>query len=375
VSSAGREVIYERDYTLETVFGPFVKIKVSHLVGLGLMKEGDEYWAGITPGFEERDKSDDVVWEPPREAMAKPGQGWLVMRTEGLAAGAPMKHFTLELHPIRTDACWYRKSFPLGDLDYRTKQEKATLIELGAISADEEVNLEYLAAPGDVMRDREILHMPEELASLGSGLVIEEVNETEFTEKPMPACNCGHGGEERGKTLEVFFRGRDFDRLRRHIAKHATRSVETGGILIGGVYRQPGGGQLYIEVEDFIPAEKTAADAVSLRFTHDTWQHLIAQKRERFAEEKRVVGWYHTHPPIPVTISGKKFETVRFFSRDDENVQKQFFSEPWQIAVVMDGGSEEFGVFRWQDTTIVEGGSHFFDDEAPAGSTGSAVDA
>lgn len=362
VSSPTREIIYEKDYSLDVVFGPFVKLKVSHLVGLGMLKEGDEYWADITPGFEERDKFDDVLWELPHEPVVKSGQGWLVLRTNGMTQAEPMKYFTFELHPVRADANWYRKSFPMEELDYRTKQEKATLIQLGAISADEEVSVEYLPASGDVMREREVLHMPEELASLGSGLVVEAMDDQAgFHEKTMPVCNCGHGGQDRGKTLEIFFRTSDFTRLRQYIAAHATRTLESGGILIGEVYRHPGGGQLYIEVEDFIPAENTQANAVSLRFTHETWQKLIDRKRERFADQKHVVGWYHTHPPIPVTIRGRSLQTVGYFSRDDKNVQTQFFREKWQIGVVMDGGSDEFAVFRWQETEIVESDSHFFE--------------
>src|ERR1700722_20184161 len=112
VSSPTRGIIYEKDYSLDVVFGPFVKVKVSHLVGLGLLKEGDEYWAGITPRFDDSGKFDDAIWELPNEPMLKPGQGWLVLRTDGMADATPMKYFTFELHPVRADANWYRKSFP-----------------------------------------------------------------------------------------------------------------------------------------------------------------------------------------------------------------------------------------------------------------------
>jgi proteasome lid subunit RPN8/RPN11 len=108
--------------------------------------------------------------------------------------------------------------------------------------------------------------------------------------------------------------------------------AEIGGFLIGAVR---GSGQVVV-VESFLPAEHTRSRAGSVTFTHETWATLTRQSAERFPG-KRVVGWHHTHPGLGV-----------FLSAYDLFIHRNFFREPWQIAMVVDPRAQELGFFHWR---------------------------
>jgi hypothetical protein len=58
--------------------------------------------------------------------------------------------------------------------------------------------------------------------------------------------------------------------------------------------------------------------------------------------EKRIVGWYHSHPGFGI-----------FLSEHDLFIHKNFFSDPNQVAWVFDPHSDEEGCFVWEDREIV----------------------
>ncbi len=113
--------------------------------------------------------------------------------------------------------------------------------------------------------------------------------------------------------------------------------VEIGGFLIGNLFQDRFLKSGYIEVSEFIEAEKVHNDYRSLTFTHDSWAHLHRQLDERFVDQM-VVGWHHTHPGFGI-----------FLSRQDEFIHQNFFSQPWQVALVVDPRQGELGFFQWND--------------------------
>ena len=119
------------------------------------------------------------------------------------------------------------------------------------------------------------------------------------------------------------------------------RSHELGGFLIGGLHVD--GGE-YVEVRHFVHAEAAHSRAASLTFTHQTWSRLRCEIEQRFPEEM-VVGWQHTHPNLGV-----------FLSAYDVFLHRNFFGEPWQIAMVVDPQRQEFGFFQWRRNEIVDCG-------------------
>lgn len=128
-------------------------------------------------------------------------------------------------------------------------------------------------------------------------------------------------------------------------------SRELGGFLIGGLLQDevpPHGPtasrQPYAEIAHFLPAEDVRSEAGSLTFTHETWATLTRQVDRQFPGQL-VLGWHHTHPDFGVFLSGY-----------DLFIHRNFFREPWQIAMVVDPKRCEFGFFQWRGTEIVDCG-------------------
>ena len=71
--------------------------------------------------------------------------------------------------------------------------------------------------------------------------------------------------------------------------------VETGGVLLGKLHRDPAGGDLLVEITAQLPAPHTVSQAASLTFTPDTWaavDRALALRRRG----ELMLGWWHYHP-------------------------------------------------------------------------------
>jgi proteasome lid subunit RPN8/RPN11 len=114
------------------------------------------------------------------------------------------------------------------------------------------------------------------------------------------------------------------------IEKHAYSNLEAevGGMLFGRIDDQG-----VAHVIGSIPALTAAAEQISLTFTHDVWADILAKGEKQYPGEK-IVGWYHTHPSFGL-----------FLSEYDEFIQRNFFGQPGQIALVLDPIAGEMGWF------------------------------
>jgi proteasome lid subunit RPN8/RPN11 len=108
---------------------------------------------------------------------------------------------------------------------------------------------------------------------------------------------------------------------------------ERGGFLLGGVY---GSQPQYVLVRHFHAALEAQGRSASLTFTHETWATLTRELEANFPSES-LVGWQHTHPGFGVFLSGY-----------DLFIQKNFFSQPWQVAMVVDPRRQELAFFHWR---------------------------
>jgi proteasome lid subunit RPN8/RPN11 len=118
-------------------------------------------------------------------------------------------------------------------------------------------------------------------------------------------------------------------------------SRERGGFLCGRVNSAP---PRSVEVRHFLPAVDAQSRAMSLVFTHDTWAAMTREVTQRFPNDT-VVGWHHTHPGFGI-----------FLSAYDLFIQRHFFNEPWQIALVVDPRRQELGFFQWREGRVVDCG-------------------
>lgn len=120
-----------------------------------------------------------------------------------------------------------------------------------------------------------------------------------------------------------------------HVGSDTT--VEQGGVLVGDVEAVTG----TTVITARIPAVGAISEIASLRFTHETWDH-INSVMERDHAGARMVGWYHSHPHFGI-----------FLSEYDQFIHNNFFSQPWQVAYVVDPLLRQRGFFAWVDGTLV----------------------
>ena len=151
-------------------------------------------------------------------------------------------------------------------------------------------------------------------------------------------------GQPRAGVPAIYVHERPLQTILNHADRGRRREV--GGFLLGGVYRRDESHQrgLYVEIEHFLPAAETRAGGASLTFTHDTWAALSRESAERYPKSI-LLGWYHTHPNLGVFLSGY-----------DLFIQRHFFSQFWQLALVVDPRRKTFCFFQWQDEAMVDSG-------------------
>lgn len=139
------------------------------------------------------------------------------------------------------------------------------------------------------------------------------------------------------------------------MARHAAEDLERerGGILVGTAAASAEG--VLVSVEGMIPALHTDASRGSVTFTHDTWEQVNRDK-DRDWPDRRIVGWYHTHPGFGL-----------FLSEYDRFIHRSFFDLPWQIALVIDPRAKQCGVFGWSGHELTgPAGFYVFGPAPPA---------
>jgi proteasome lid subunit RPN8/RPN11 len=120
-----------------------------------------------------------------------------------------------------------------------------------------------------------------------------------------------------------------------HVFENSGREV--GGFLIG---RPSVTGQLPV-LSGAIQARHAAENRADLTFTQDTWEHVHGELRRRGDVDERIVGWYHSHPGFGV-----------FLSENDAFVHQSFFSDPSQVALVIDPIRRQEGLFVWDQDEL-----------------------
>ena len=138
-------------------------------------------------------------------------------------------------------------------------------------------------------------------------------------------------------------------RLRGAVYDHVydNHTHEVGGVLVGYL----GDGEMPA-VTGCIAALEARGERASVTFTHDAWSSIHARMESDFPG-KQIVGWYHSHPGFGIFLSGH-----------DIFIQANFFSDPRQIAYVVDPHAGTEGVFGWR------AGKLELIEEAPTGRRG-----
>ncbi len=104
-------------------------------------------------------------------------------------------------------------------------------------------------------------------------------------------------------------------------------SRERGGFLLGRFRTQD---RRATFVERALPCPRAPATAASLTLRAEEWQLLHEDEQVRSGGQA-VVGWFHSHPSMPVDMSER-----------DRFIQRHFFAHPLHVAWIRDpaGGDE-----------------------------------
>ena len=142
----------------------------------------------------------------------------------------------------------------------------------------------------------------------------------------------GPTAADRDGRFQVVYRQSALDAI--HLHGQTRTDVELCGVLLGTGCRDAHGP--YLLVEHAIPGTSASSRSTNVTFTADTWQQ-IQTVMDRDFPDKKMVGWYHTHPGFGIFLSGM-----------DVFICDNFFNLPWQVAFVYDpiGGDE--GNFVWR---------------------------
>ena len=157
-----------------------------------------------------------------------------------------------------------------------------------------------------------------------SGLDTRAIDTKELSKETFPQVRHG---------FRIFVSEEAFDRATERGQADLTREV--GGVLIGKIHKDKSGP--FLKVDATIDALYAEEKGTELTFTQETWDY-IHKELESKHKDKKIVGWYHTHPGFGIFLSDR-----------DQFIHQSFFNLPYQIALVYDPKSHEHGVFAWHD--------------------------
>jgi proteasome lid subunit RPN8/RPN11/regulator of replication initiation timing len=145
--------------------------------------------------------------------------------------------------------------------------------------------------------------------------------------------------------MPIYLDRRPADAIERHALRDT--SVELGGILLGKECIDEETGRPFVWITEAIEAKHYENTQASFTYTHDSWQE-ISRERDQKHPDLDIVGWYHTHPDFGI-----------FLSSHDLFIHHHFFSQPLQVAYVVDPIRQTRGFFQWRDQEMEQvGGFH-----------------
>lgn len=136
-------------------------------------------------------------------------------------------------------------------------------------------------------------------------------------------------------TLRVAIDGAVERAVRAFLAADTSR--ERGGFLVGRLAAHGGDAT---EVRAFVACPGAPSTAVSLTFRAEEWQ-LVHGYEPVACGAAAIVGWVHSHPSMPVEMSGR-----------DLFIQRHFFEDARQVAWIRDPVGGDEALWHWTDDGI-----------------------
>ena len=157
--------------------------------------------------------------------------------------------------------------------------------------------------------------------------------------------DCEYFGDEKNENdLKIFILQDTLDEVDEYLSGDLNN--ELGGVLLGDVCVNKDNGK-FILINELITAKHSNSSLSRLTFTHETWDY-INEVREKDFPEKKILGWFHSHPGHTV-----------FLSNYDIFIQENFFNMYYMVAYVFDPTIKDRGFFLWRDNKVVKAGGFY----------------
>ena len=136
------------------------------------------------------------------------------------------------------------------------------------------------------------------------------------------------------------------------IKEHGRSSMnrEVCGVLIGELCWDK---EAYLSISARIEGKYADHQSGSVTFTSETWDFIHQELADKHPD-KKIVGWYHTHPGFGI-----------FLSNMDFFIHENFFGLKWQPAYVYDPQAETDGFFFWDENNMEQGKISIVPDTPP----------
>jgi hypothetical protein len=119
----------------------------------------------------------------------------------------------------------------------------------------------------------------------------------------------------------VFFAQAALNAVHEHVATPTRPGQGVLGFLIGDLCECPETNVSYLVID----AALRLNQAIYGDRTRDVITRLWDRIEQQLEQQKaHLIGWYHTHPPMPLSLSPHDTET-----------HEQYFGEPWQVALLL----------------------------------------
>jgi proteasome lid subunit RPN8/RPN11 len=150
------------------------------------------------------------------------------------------------------------------------------------------------------------------------------------------------GGDD--ENLKIFVSEGVIEDVKGYLS--SDKSKELGGVLIGDIFLDEFDNK-FIVISEVVIARFTEANVTRLTFTHKSWED-INNKIDKEYPDKRVLGWFHSHPGHTV-----------FLSSYDKFIHENFFNQDFMAAYVFDPINNDDGFFLWKENIIDKAGCYY----------------
>src|SRR5207253_1687762 len=123
--------------------------------------------------------------------------------------------------------------------------------------------------------------------------------------------------------------------VREHLATTPPPGQGILGFLVGDLCECPDTNVSYLVIDAALRLSQPIYGDRTTDVVTRIWDRIVAQAEE---QKGHLIGWYHTHAPLPVSMTAHDIET-----------HEHYFAEPWQVALVLGsdaGGQPIAGFFR-----------------------------